>query len=217
MADTLEDLANLLHLGPEKPDQPPRFAKVTAISGDTVTVQLGSSTVDAVRCTLCSVGDVVLLETLPSGQLAATGTKGIQPSTGQDTTYDLTSSVSSHTFTATLSGSDGSSDTVSLTLAAGSNISLTDSGNTITIDAKDTTYSVSTDTIGSASAGTAIPADDITSWNAGTLPAMTMSVSGECLTFGWNAGSIPTLNYTAKSIPNISVTSKTVVTAVTAD
>ena len=74
--ETLESIAKLFGFGEDKPLQPPRFAKVTAVSGDTVTVQLGTQTVAAVRCCVCSVGDVVLLETLPSGQLAAIGTRG---------------------------------------------------------------------------------------------------------------------------------------------
>ena len=84
------------------------------------------------------------------------------------------------------------------------------------MDANDnTTYTVSTDSVGSASAGTAIAADDITSWSAGTLPSLSMSVSGEKLTITLSQGTLPSLAYTACSIPNISVTSKTVVTAVT--
>ena len=74
-----------------------------------------------------------------------------------------------------------------------------------------TTYTATTTSIGSASAGTAIPADDITNWSAGTLPAAT--VSGENLTITF--GSLPSLSYTAKSIPNISVTSTTVATGIT--
>ena len=76
MADTVASLASLLKLGPGLPAQPPRFAKVTAISGDTVTVSLGNGTADAVRCCDCAVGNVVLLETMPSGLLAAVGVKG---------------------------------------------------------------------------------------------------------------------------------------------
>ena len=76
MAETVASLASLLKLGASLPQQPPRFAKVTAISGDTVTVSLGSGTADAVRCCDCAVDDVVLLETLPSGILAAVGVKG---------------------------------------------------------------------------------------------------------------------------------------------
>lgn len=61
--------------------------------------------------------------------------------------------------------------------------------------------------IGSASAGTAISADDITAWSAGT--AASASVSGEKVTF--TNGTAPSLSYTAKSIPNITVTNVNVV------
>ena len=117
-----------------------------------------------------------------------------------------------------------------------------------------TTYTASTTSIGSASAGTAIAADDITSWSAGTVPSLTItstacdditawsagtmtsaSYSKGVLTItngsapslsytarsvgsasGWSAGTAPSLSYTARSIPNISVSSKTVVTGITA-
>jgi len=75
-----------------------------------------------------------------------------------------------------------------------------------------TKYTASTTSIGSASAGTAIAADDITAWSAGSLP--TASVANGVLTFAM--GSLPSLSYTARSIPNISVASKTVVTGITA-
>ena len=76
----------------------------------------------------------------------------------------------------------------------------------------DTKYEAETDSVGSASAGTAIAADDITAWAAGSLPSF--SVSNGVLTLA--AGSLPSLSYTARSIPNITVTSKTVVTGITA-
>ncbi|MBP5325317.1 MAG: hypothetical protein J6Y86_07480 [Pseudobutyrivibrio sp.] len=69
---------------------------------------------------------------------------------------------------------------------------------------------IATTTVGSASAGTAIAADDITAWDAGTMTSL--SVSDETLTV--TSGTAPTLSYTSRSIPNISVTSKTVVTGV---
>ena len=76
----------------------------------------------------------------------------------------------------------------------------------------DTTYTAQTTSIGSASTGTAIPADDITAWSAGT--AAIASVSAGVLTI--TNGTAPSLSYTAKSIPNISVTSTTVATGITA-
>ena len=78
---TLEAISELLNLGAQAPLQPPRFAKVTATDASTVTVTLGTQTVEAVRCCVCSAGDVVLLETLPSGRLAAVGTRGATSTT----------------------------------------------------------------------------------------------------------------------------------------
>ena len=109
------------------------------------------------------------------------------------------------------------------------------------------TYTAQTTSIGSASAGTAISADDITSWDAGSTPTLgtaiaadditawstgtlpTAVVTGENLTFNFGSlpslsyttksipnvtsvGSVPSLSYTTRTIPNISVTQKTVVT-----
>ena len=79
--------------------------------------------------------------------------------------------------------------------------------------------STTTETVGSASAGTAIKADDITAWSAGSVPTLgtaiaadditawsagsmtTVSVSGEKLTV--TNGTAPSLSYTARSIPNV--------------
>ena len=76
MAETIAEIAGLLKLGPDAPLQPPRFAKVVSVAGDAVTVTLGGSNVEAVRCCACAADDIVLLETMPSGQLAAVATKG---------------------------------------------------------------------------------------------------------------------------------------------
>lgn len=67
--------------------------------------------------------------------------------------------------------------------------------------------------------------DDITSWDAGSAPSLgtaikaytslTTGASGSATTgdsVSVTAGTAATLNYTARSIPNISVSSKTVVT-----
>lgn len=103
----------------------------------------------------------------------------------------------------------------------------------------DTTYTAQTTSIGSASAGTAIPADDITAWTANTPTAVTKktvvtSASGATASYANGVltltdgsfgtgdsvtvtpGTAASLSYTAKSIPNISVSSKTVVTGITA-
>lgn len=86
----------------------------------------------------------------------------------------------------------------------------------------DTTYAFTTGSVGSASEGvdvdltritsyvagsvptlgTAIDADDITSWSAGSVPVCTIdSVDTEHVIF--SAGSAPNLQYTAKTIPNV--------------
>lgn len=112
------------------------------------------------------------------------------------------------------------------------------SGQVIQSDGSSVYWSTpTTASIGSASAGTAIAADDITGWITNTPTAVTKktvvtSASGATATyddgiliitngsFGTGdsvtvtAGTAATLNYTARSIPNISVTSKTVVTGV---
>lgn len=101
-----------------------------------------------------------------------------------------------------------------------------------------TNVTASTVSVGSASAGTAIPADDITAWTTNTPTAVTpatvvtsasgasASVSNGVLTItngSFSTGSAATvtpgtaasLSYTSKSIPNISVTSKNVVSGIT--
>lgn len=56
-----------------------------------------------------------------------------------------------------------------------------------------TTKNIKTATVGSASAGTAIAADDITAWSAGTAPSLTItSVACDDIT-AWSAGTLPTL------------------------
>lgn len=89
-------------------------------------------------------------------------------------------------------------------------------GKSVPADAEftDTTYTATTGSVGSASAGTAITADEIDSWDAGTLPSASVD-DQEVLTLTF--GSLPSLSYTEKSIPNISVTSATVVTGISAD
>lgn len=95
----------------------------------------------------------------------------------------------------------------------------------------------STESIGSASAGTDISADDITAWTTNTPTDVTAktvvtSASGATATYAdgiltitdgsfgtgdsvtVTAGSAASLSYTAKTIPNISITSKTVLTGV---
>ena len=56
----------------------------------------------------------------------------------------------------------------------------------------DTKYTAATTTIGSASAGTAIKADDITGWDAGETATLGDPITATCID-SWNAGSKPTL------------------------
>lgn len=85
---------------------------------------------------------------------------------------------------------------------------------------------ISTTSIGSASTGTAIPADDITSWTTNTPTAVTPNTvvtsatySSGVLTIATGdsctvtAGTSADLQYASKTIPNISVSSVTVATA----
>ena len=92
---------------------------------------------------------------------------------------------------------DTTTDTIQL--AAGSNITLTPdaTNDKVTIAATDTTYTASTTSIGSASAGTAISADDITAWTTNTPTVVTKKT---VVTGGTTTSITP-------------VTSKTVVTA----
>lgn len=64
---------------------------------------------------------------------------------------------------------------------------------------------LTTTTVGSATAGTAIPADDITAWTTNTPTAInTAKFSGGSFTRGtFTQGTLPSLTYTAKSIPNV--------------
>ena len=93
----------------------------------------------------------------------------------------------------------------------------------VTFDSSDNTIKfeipeLATTTIGSASAGTAIAADEITNWTANTPTAVslpTLTVQDEVLIFSAGTvtpGSAASLTHTAKSIPNISVSQQTVVT-----
>lgn len=74
-----------------------------------------------------------------------------------------------------------------------------------TLPMKDTTYTASTTSIGSASAGTAIAADDITAWTTNTPTAVTANT----VVTGGSKTSIP--NISKKTVVT-SVTKKTVVT-----
>lgn len=143
-----------------------------------------------------------------------------------------------------ISGKADKSATVSTVAYDTTNAKFTKTINGTTTDVA----KLATTSVGSASAGTAIAADDITAWSAGSLPSLTVtsttinvplgitslleaSISGSALTLsevsvstgsvtvgsasGWSAGTLPSLSYTARSIPNISVSNKTVATGFT--
>ena len=110
-------------------------------------------------------------------------------------------------------------------------VSFNSTGNKIAINATDTTYTATSGSVGSASnwsagsaatLGTAIDADDITSWTTNTPTSF--RVANEVLTI--TGGTAATLSYTAKSIPNVTdagtapsltITPTSVVTSVTAN
>lgn len=86
------------------------------------------------------------------------------------------------------------------TAISADDITAWDAGSTPTLGTAIAVKSVKSWTAGSApTLGTAIAADDITAWDAGSLP--TAVVTGENLTL--NFGSLPSLSYTARSIPNV--------------
>ena len=177
------------------------------------------------------------------GKIAGLGSAAYTESTAYAT--------SGHTHGLSLATDTGTS---SISLAANTKYKLTAGGSTYiftTPPDTNTTYTASTISIGSASTGTAIAADDITAWDPGSTPTLGTSIPADDIT-AWSAGSLPTatvangvltfsmgslpslsytaksipnvttvgsvpsLSYTARSIPNISVTSKTVATGITA-
>lgn len=156
------------------------------------------------------------------------------------TASEVGAATSGHTHTTSIATSTGTNQ---VTLAANTKYVLTAGGTTYiftTPPDTNTTYTASTTSIGSASAGTAISADDITAWTTNTPTAVTKktvvtsasgataAVSNGVLTltngsFGTGdsvtvtAGTAASLSYTSRSIPNISVTSTTVATGITAN
>ena len=54
----------------------PRFAKVASVSADTLGVLIGTEEAEAVRCCVAEVGDIVLVQTMPNGTLAAIAKRG---------------------------------------------------------------------------------------------------------------------------------------------
>lgn len=93
-------------------------------------------------------------------------------------------------------------------LVPGDNTSVTsDASGNVTISSEDTNYVATKTSVGSAAVQNTVDVDDITAWSAGSRPSV--SISEGILTF--EPGSVPTLNYTGRSIPVVSVTSKEVI------
>lgn len=60
-----------------------------------------------------------------------------------------------------------------------------------------------TTSVGSATAGTAIPADDITAWTTNTPTSVTYEDVTATYISAWSAGTAPSLKWVARSIPNV--------------
>ena len=132
-----------------------------------------------------------------------------------------------------LDGIDPSGGDYQLPIASSTTLGGIKVGNNLNIDGNgilsanntDTKYTATTTSIGSASAGTAIkannitawstgtlptlgtniPADDITSWSTGTLPKLGTAIAADDIT-SWTTGSLPTLG---TAIPADDITSWT--------
>lgn len=111
-------------------------------------------------------------------------------------------------------GNGVSSGNLDFVDGAHTSVEFDDTDNSIKIEIAD----LATTTVGSASAGSPITADAITNWTANTPTAVvlpTITVQDETLIFTAGTvtpGTAASLAHTQKSIPNISVTNKTVVT-----
>ena len=68
----------------------------------------------------------------------------------------------------------------------------------------DTKYTATKGTIGSASAGTAISADDITGWTTNTKPSLTYESKSVGSASGWSAGTQASLTYAAETVGSAS-------------
>ena len=68
----------------------------------------------------------------------------------------------------------------------------------------DTKYTATKGTIGSASVGTAISADDITGWTTNTKPSLTYESKSVGSASGWSAGTQASLTYAAETVGSAS-------------
>lgn len=107
------------------------------ILGATAGTGLRSDTAGVIRADLLSdtsLGTIGTTSKLYAVGVDANGDLCVNvPWANDNTTYSLSGALSSHTFTTTLTPSSGSATTSAITFAAGTGISLTDSGSTITI------------------------------------------------------------------------------------
>ena len=100
-------------------------------------------------------------------------------------------------------GTTAPSTNVQTSWSAGAVVSFTYDGSYWQMnDSLNTTYTANTTNIGSASAGTAISADDITSWDAGSAPTLGTAISADDIT-AWDAGSAPALTVTSTDCDDI--------------
>ena len=208
--------------------------KYTVAVGETTTLEPGS---DATVTNSGTDTDLILDFGIPAGESGQDGADGQDGQDGQDG-FSPSASVSKSgnkttititdkdgTTTAEVLDGEGAGDVMGPNSATDSHVAefdgntgkaIKDSGYTIgksvPSDAEftDTKYTATSGTVGSASEGTEITADEIDDWDEGEPT----SVSVENGVLIISNGSAPSLIYTSKSIPNISVTSATVVTGI---
>ena len=171
-------------------------------------ISISSRTITLSNKNGASLGTVTVPDT------AATATKATQDESGNNikATYAASFSISDHTIT--LKNKNGASlGTVTVpdnntTYTANTSKMVTTTVPNVTSAGSAPTLQYTARSVGSASdwsagsvptLGTAIPADDITSWTTNTPTAF--SVSGEKLSI--TSGTAASLSYTAKSIPNV--------------
>lgn len=199
--------------------------------GETTTLEPGE---DATVTNTGTITDLILNFGIPAGNDGQDGADGqdgqdgFSPSasvskSGNKTTISITDKDG--TTTADVLDGEGAGDVIGPNSSTDSRVAVFDGntgkaikdsgytiGKSVPADAEftDTKYSSTTGTIGSASEGEAITADEIDSWSAGVPTSV--SVDNGVLIIA--NGTASALSYTSKSIPNISVTDTTVVTGI---
>ena len=203
--------------------------------GETTTLEPGS---DATVTNTGTVADLILNFGIPKGEKGQDGLDGQDGQDGEDgfspsasvsksgSTTTITITDKDGTTTAEVLDGEGAGDVIGPSSSTDEHVAVFDGtdgkvikdsgytiGKSVPSDAEftDTKYSATTGTVGSASAGTDITADEIDSWDDGSPTSVSVDDGVLIIT----SGSKPSLSYTSKSIPNISVTSTTVVTDIT--